>query len=667
MKKTALLTSIFAALLLGGCTEELPQANFELAQVKEVTAIVGDEQVMLSWLPIEGFSPTDFYVIWVSTAAEGGSISVPPAETSVLIGSLQNDVSYTFSVQPRYPNGLAGKVAVSCTPKSERQPVSNFMARAGDTKVKLTWTKPLSSQLTGYRITVNPGNRSIDVADPAAETYLVDNLTNSTEYTFSIIGIYPRGDSPEIVKAATPGEAPAVIVASATLVVFQDCAFEYNDLYFLGGTVQSFSWDFGDGGTSALEAPVHAYTVMGDYTVTLTVAYAGGATESGSIIISVAGYKWSELTLLHSGSSGYVKVSNPVFSPDGMSMYVPTSTPNGHLFAIDVSEGTVKWVFGITELTYGGGALVGSDGKIYQGSDAAIYAINPNGTEKWKVATSGVGALARVRAFPALSPDGATAYFVSNSAIYALSAVTGAEVWKKTLSELISSISVGSAVLVGNDGTVYVGTNMGLFALNGSTGAEVWRTTGIAVTESGSMAIHGNTIYAALTGGNGLASVNKTDGTLNWTQPADGDAYLPIVDKNGDVYFTEKATVPNVNVYAYKPDGTLKWKTAIASSQNYCGLALDENGIVYCGTNAAISGSRKVYGLSTADGEIVYTQNSAQQIMSSMTIGPDKRLYHGSIGASNVGGVFAYAINAGLEPAAWSVRGGDLQGTNRQK
>ena len=53
--------------------------------------------------------------------------------------------------------------------------------------------------------------------------------------------------------------------------------------------------------------------------------------------------------------------------------------------------------------------------------------------------------------------------------------------------------------------------------------------------------------------------------------------------------------------------------------------------------------------------------------MAAVTIGPDKRLYCGTIGSGNIGAVKAFDINMTLETDSWSIRGGDIQGTNRQK
>ena len=70
-------------------------------------------------------------------------------------------------------------------------------------------------------------------------------------------------------------------------------------------------------------------------------------------------------------------------------MYIPTSTPAGHLFAIDVTTGNIKWVYGIDAITYGGGALIGDDGTIYQCVESKdidnVHAINSDGTKKWSI------------------------------------------------------------------------------------------------------------------------------------------------------------------------------------------------------------------------------------------------------------------------------------------
>lgn len=53
------------------------------------------------------------------------------------------------------------------------------------------------------------------------------------------------------------------------------------------GRLVSYSWDFGDGQTSALQSPVHLYAFAGSFTARLTVADDGGATTTASTVINV--------------------------------------------------------------------------------------------------------------------------------------------------------------------------------------------------------------------------------------------------------------------------------------------------------------------------------------------------------------------------------------------
>jgi PKD repeat protein len=54
------------------------------------------------------------------------------------------------------------------------------------------------------------------------------------------------------------------------------------------GSIASWSWTFGDGGSSTLQNPSRTYTVAGDYTVRLEVADNQGNTASDTVVISVA-------------------------------------------------------------------------------------------------------------------------------------------------------------------------------------------------------------------------------------------------------------------------------------------------------------------------------------------------------------------------------------------
>ena len=644
-----IFTVVFAA-----CEEDLPKASFDLYELKSLTATAGDMNVTLSWEAYENARPNEYLILWTSgsSEAEGGEMTVDAKTMTATINNLVNDVAYTFSVQPRYAGGLASKTTAACTPKNARYPISDLTAAAGNERVRLRWTKPASERFTRYQVTVNPGNQIINLDDTSLEEYIVDGLTNDQEYTFNVVCVYPTGNSIAVETSATPGLIYPIL-ASTELVVWEPSTFAYNDMYFMAGEVKSVSWDFGDGTTSGENNPVHAFATTGTYTVAVTVTYVNNTTESGSLTVTVGNYKWNSVDLNFGGLTGYVKTSNPVFSPDGKTMYIPTSTPAGHLFAIDVVSGEFKWVFAISQITYGGGALVAPDGTIYQCvRNAAInnvYAINPNGTQKWAVKLD-----AAIGAFPALSVDGILYCLTNKSTLYALDASSGAIKWQQSLDG-----ATGSAVAIDKAGNVYAGTSAAIYAFKPNKD-QIWKLEEVNVTEQATFALKEQVLYATLKGG-GLVAVDMTNGTKKWTYPTTkGDAYFPIADKNGNVYFTEKGSQ---TVHAVNAAGSKIWEKNVGNNLNYSGGALSTDGILYVGTQS----NNKVLGLDITNGNIVFEETVGQQVMAAVTIGPDKRLYCGTIGSNNIGSVKAFAVNKTLATDSWSIRGGDIQGTNRQK
>ena len=654
MKKILYSLLFIFTVVFTACEEDLPKASFDLYELKSLTATAGDMNVTLSWEAYENARPNEYLILWTSgsSEAEGGEMTVDAKTMTATINNLVNDVAYTFSVQPRYAGGLASKTTAACTPKNARYPISDLTAAAGNERVRLRWTKPASERFTRYQVTVNPGNQIINLDDTSLEEYIVDGLTNDQEYTFNVVCVYPTGNSIAVETSATPGLIYPIL-ASTELVVWEPSTFAYNDMYFMAGEVKSVSWDFGDGTTSGENNPVHAFTTTGTYTVAVTVTYVNNTTESGSLTVTVGNYKWNSVDLNFGGLTGYVKTSNPVFSPDGKTMYIPTSTPAGHLFAIDVVSGEFKWVFAISQITYGGGALVAPDGTIYQCVRNAtinnVYAINPNGTQKWAVKLD-----AAIGAFPALSADGVLYCLTNKSTLYALDASSGAIKWQQSLDG-----ATGSAVAIDKAGNVYAGTSAAIYSFKANK-EQNWKLEEVNVTEQATFALKDQVLYATLKNG-GLVAVDMTNGTKKWTYPTTkGDAYFPIADKNGNVYFTGKGSQ---TVHAVNASGSKIWEKNVGNNLNYSGGALSTDGILYIGTQS----NNKVLGLDITNGNIVFEETVGQQVMAAVSIGPDRRLYCGTIGSNNIGSIKAFAVNKTLATDSWSIRGGDIQGTNRQK
>lgn len=550
--------------------------------------------------------------------------------------------------------------------------VDSIIATPGDMEVSLEWTLMENSNPTGYLISWTPTSATlsgdeISVGNDSTR-FVVGSLVNGETYTFNIQAIYGNeGLSGKItVKSRPVSSRPAPTSFTA----------------IPGNTVVELRWTKPDNTNFTeyiltispddqninISKDAESFTATGLtndvlYTFEMFAVYPNGQSDKVSTTAtpseSPVGFLWSAIELRSGALSGYVKVSNPVFSPDGNTIYIPTSSPNGHLFAVDRVTGIINWVFQIPTITYGGGAVVGNDGTIYQcGTDKKVYAINPaNGSLKWQFDVD-----AAIGAFPALSPDGILYCLTNGSTLYAINVNNGSKEWEQSLTG-----NTGGAVSIDNAGNVYAGTNSYIVKFN-SAGVKQWETSALNLTERGSFAIDGNTLYAALRGGDGIAAVDMTNGDIKWTY-ANGnasDAYFPIVGTDGTIYFNEKAG--DKKVYAVNSNGTLKWSTEIGSAMNYCGLALSDAGKIYGGTQQKVGNFFQVFEIDASTGAKTVLLETDQQIMSAATIGPDNRLYQGTIRASSAddfGKLLAIPINAGLEMNSWSMRGRNIQGTSR--
>ena len=85
------------------------------------------------------------------------------------------------------------------------------------------------------------------------------------------------------VTVTAPNQPPA----AAFSVKCTDLGCDFTDASTDDGTVNSWSWDFGDGSSSTQQNPSHTYASDGPYTVTLVVTDDGGATARASQDITV--------------------------------------------------------------------------------------------------------------------------------------------------------------------------------------------------------------------------------------------------------------------------------------------------------------------------------------------------------------------------------------------
>jgi len=100
--------------------------------------------------------------------------------------------------------------------------------------------------------------------------------TTPLQYTISLTVFGPGGTDTEIKTGLLVTEpAPVANFSAAPTTGLTPLAVAFTNLSS-GGSVSSWSWDFGDGGSSTLSDPNYIYTTDGTYTVTLTATGPGG-------------------------------------------------------------------------------------------------------------------------------------------------------------------------------------------------------------------------------------------------------------------------------------------------------------------------------------------------------------------------------------------------------
>jgi len=130
----------------------------------------------------------------------------------------------------------------------------------------------------------------------------------------------PVNQPPVASFTATPGTGTAPVTVS-----FDASASSDPD-----GTIASYAWQFGDGGTGSGKTIAHTYSAAGSFTATLKVTDNGGATATSSKTINVTGaaVPAAPTNLTGSGGVGFASLSWTDGSANEAGFYVER-VPNG--------------------------------------------------------------------------------------------------------------------------------------------------------------------------------------------------------------------------------------------------------------------------------------------------------------------------------------------------
>jgi len=240
-----------------------------------------------------------------------------------------------------------------------------------------------------------------------------------------------------------------------------------------------------------------------------------------------------------------VRYSAPAFASNG-EVYIMTRNNNdrgARNFTLDLT--TQNWIFE-TGTDFNCVPAIASDGTIYAiATNDNIYAINPDGTQKWS-ATYGV--------------DG-----------YASSAIALAE-----------------------DGTIYASAKLNsagdgvLKAYNPIDGTEKWSVTftGENVEKGGPAVAADGTVYLGNTGGK-MQAFNPLNGNILWTYTASSAIeVVPAIDNLGRLYFGDTSGI----FYVLNSDGTEAYTPLSLGTKITSPAAINSDGTIYVGVETASAG-----------------------------------------------------------------------------
>jgi len=309
-------------------------------------------------------------------------------------------------------------------------------------------------------------------------------------------------------------------------------------------------------------------------------------------------------------------------------------------------DGSVKWSYPAGADSYR--SSIGSDGSIYTGEMLAFY---PNGNEKWRYEAP------LAYASPSISSNGIL-YVSGDDAFWAVNP-DGSLKWKYQEANSGGYFTSFRSSSIASDGTVYSPSYSGFMYAFNPDGSVKWKyqtDTNAYYNDSPAIGPDG-TVYAA-DYENGLLAI-KPDGTLKWKiKPDDTTMDFPVIDSDGTIYSNGTSGC----FYAISPDGQIKWRYHDSETNFFNSTVIGADGILYVGTSGGNLLALK------QDGTLKWKYNAGTDSVNPFAITSDGTLYFGTQGSSVIETGFLCAIQTssmGLATAGWPKIHHDNQNTGR--
>lgn len=292
-----------------------------------------------------------------------------------------------------------------------------------------------------------------------------------------------------------------------------------------------------------------------------------------------------------------------------------------------------------------GGLVLGLNGTVYVSADNYLYAINPDGTLKWRYESDSshltvfaVGPEENIycregnRCFCAFSPAGNLRWTFSNTYPIGYGAIVADGtiylIYKDTLSAftpdgIIEWEYVGDGyptmAIVGEDGTIYACVRNGIIALT-SNGQLKWECPEVlgypeAIDWEG-------TIYCYRRADKKSLYAVDVHGTLKWEYEV--DCWMistdPVIASDGTIYFGAREA-SNGDNYLYAISQSGEFKRRYEFNEPVTTPAIGSDGTIYVGSQDTY-----LYAINP-DGSLKWRYEAGAPIMSHLTIGSNGAIY----------------------------------------
>ena len=300
-----------------------------------------------------------------------------------------------------------------------------------------------------------------------------------------------------------------------------------------------------------------------------------------------------------------------------------------YIFAI-YANGSLSWRYKTDGLILGSSPAIDENGTIYIGSwDCKLYAINPNGTNKWTVGTGG-----SISSSPAIADDGTIYIGNLGNHICAINP-NGTMKWQYT-----TGYKVTSDPAIGEDGTVYIGSGDSYLYAMYPNGTLRWRfNTGDEIHGHPSIAEDG-TIYIG--SWDDYLYALYPNGTLKWSFHTEwGTSNNQAIGNDGTIY------VGTDKLYALYPNATMRWEFNLGSNRwiGKSSPAISADGTIYIGTQIGDGAGGEIIAVNPNGTEKWRKRIADYWVDSSPSIGEDGTVYIGS--AYDMSGGYLHAFGDG--------------------